>query len=142
MAIRKLFSLPVVAFAVGVLMAGCVQQPQPTAPKAVTEPQPTYLEHTIMFSGETLADIATWYTGKATNWQAIRDANPSVNPSRLRLSQVILVPRNLVVNDKPFTKAALKRLPNSKVPEAGPTPTATSDTSGGELNPIATPVPT
>ncbi len=137
MSYKQCAVLPLIALALGILFGGCAPQKQTTRPsqRPMNEPQPSYLEHTITFSGETLADIAAWYTGKATNWQAIRDANPSVRPDRLRLGQMILVPRTLVINDRPFTKAALKRNPN-KGGEMTPTP-APAD---GET--IAAPTPT
>ena len=58
----------------------------------------------ISYSGETLAVIAAWYTGRATNWQAIRDANPGLRPERLNLGQIIMIPGDLVVQPEPMPK--------------------------------------
>jgi len=148
---RKISVVPLVVLALAALLGGCVEQRPPSGPmpRAMNEPQPTYLEHTITFSGETLADIAAWYTGKATNWQMIRDANPNVKPNNLKLGQTILIPRSLVINDRPFTKTSLKRVP-SKTPEVSPTPgssdnepmPASTPASGPELGTPSEPVPT
>ena len=64
-----------------------------------------YYNHTITFSGETFGMIAAWYTGSSQNWMAIRDANPGIDPNRLRLGSVIKIPRALMQKDTPLTKA-------------------------------------
>ena len=79
-------------------------QKPPPAPTAAPTPEVSYLEHTIARSGETLGEIAAWYTGKGINWTLIRDANPGLKPDRLRLGQTVLIPRYLVVNERPFIK--------------------------------------
>lgn len=141
-----------VLFTLVMFAAGCApQQPQPNRP-AQTQPQPRYFEHTITFSGETLADIALWYTGKAANWSLIQGANPGLKPDRLRIGQKILIPQDLVVNERPFTKTSLKRAPQKNVsdqvkPEQTPAPSEepvspTATPIEEEPTPIATVVPT
>lgn len=92
-------------------LSGCPQQSSPgTQPQPeYSRPAPSYMEHTIVYSGETLAEIALHYTGRSTNWLAIQDANPGIRPERLRIGQTILIPRDLVVNDKPFVKTVSKK---------------------------------
>jgi hypothetical protein len=96
--------------------------PPPSNQKQNVAPQETYIEHTISYSGETLAEIAAWYTGRGSNWTAIRDANPSIRPDRLRLGQVILIPTNIVTNDKPFSRKASKKPKTEPTADANPTP--------------------
>jgi hypothetical protein len=139
MAHRKNSLARLALFALTAAIIGCAPQGGATHAGPVTnEPQPAYLEHTITFSGETLADIAAWYTGRATNWQVIRDANPNLKPNNLKLGQVVLIPRSIVVNEKPFTKNSLKRTP-AHAPEASPTPASTENEP--VPGPNATPAP-
>lgn len=89
------------------MLSGCNNRPAPVPPpKApVSEPEVAPdVEHRISYSGETLAVIAAWYTGRATNWQAIRDANPGLRPERLNLGQIIMIPGDLVVQHDPMPK--------------------------------------
>ena len=79
-------------------------QKGPTRPPP---PQEQYLFHTITYPGETLGVIAAWYTGTAQNWMLIRDANPDLDPARLRLGSVVRVPRRLVIKDTPLPKSAI-----------------------------------
>ncbi len=62
------------------------------------------VEHRVSFSGETLGIIAAWYTGKATNWLAIKNANPGLKPERINLGQTIIIPGDLVTERSPLTK--------------------------------------
>ncbi|MFM1848008.1 MAG: hypothetical protein RL417_1482 [Pseudomonadota bacterium] len=63
---------------------------------------PPYVPHTIAFQGETLGVIAKWYTGSANNWTAIAEANPGVDPRKLRIGQVINVPEAIAAKREPF----------------------------------------
>lgn len=89
------------------VLSGCNNRPAPVPPPKppVNEPEVTPdVEHRISYSGETLAVIAAWYTGRAANWQAIRDANPGLRPERLNLGQIIMIPGDLVVQHEPMPK--------------------------------------
>jgi hypothetical protein len=105
------FSLTLIVVVATLFLSGCPQQQtQRVQPSSEDyRPAPSYLEHTIVYSGETLAEIALHYTGRATNWMAIMDANPGIRPERLRIGQVILIPRQLVVNERPFVKTVSKK---------------------------------
>ncbi len=88
-------------------LAGCNRQPAPPPPPKAPMNEPEVapdVEHRISYSGETLAVIAAWYTGRAANWQAIRDANPGLRPQRLNLGQVVIIPGDLVVQHEPMPK--------------------------------------
>ena len=54
----------------------------------VTESEKT---HTVA-SGETLQDISRKYFGTTTKWREIAEANPDVNPNRMRVGQKIKIP--------------------------------------------------
>lgn len=93
------------------------------------------IEHRVSFSGETLALIASWYTGKSTNWTYIRDANPGLRPERINLGQVIRIPGHLVVQRSPmprrFLQDAVVRSP--KRPSSGNTESAESTKEAGAV---------
>lgn len=72
------------------------------------------LEHVIRYTGENLALISQWYTGRSANWPAILEANPGTVPTALRLGQVILIPKHLVIRDEPMPQSYVRP------PSAGP----------------------
>lgn len=67
-----------------------------------------FVEHTIRFTGETLALIAQWYTGSSTNWQSILENNPGVVPTALREGQVIRIPIDLAVKTDPLPESFVR----------------------------------
>lgn len=56
----------------------------------------THHLHTVSHRGETLSEIAQWYTGRASNWRALRQINELDEPRRLKIGQVVAVPRSLL----------------------------------------------
>ena len=74
-----------------------------SSPTSVEKP----LVHTIKYRGETLAAIASWYTGKRLNFVALQKANPSIEPTRMRIGQKILIPAKLVKRRDPLQKSSL-----------------------------------
>lgn len=91
-----------VLISVGLFLGAC--EKKPVAPPT---PQQQYLFHTISYPGETLGIIASWYTGNVQNWTVIRNANPELDPTKLRLGSVVRIPRGLVVKDAPLPKSAV-----------------------------------
>lgn len=84
----------------------CAKAPM-TSPQQETEPrspspQPAFLEHEVHHSGETLGKIAAWYTGNARNWKRLVEVNPHLKPNKIRLGQLIRIPSELVVQEKPM----------------------------------------
>jgi hypothetical protein len=146
--ISKIFISAFLIFGLTIAV-GCTNSSQAPAPSQnnIPTPQESYLEHTIAYSGETLAEIALWYTGKASNWTQIREANPSIRPDRLRLGQVILIPQNIITNDKPFTRRPSKKKTSEVIenptPKANsnPEPTATEAPSTDSPTPAPTEAP-
>ncbi len=74
----------------------------------VEELEIEFVEHTIRFTGETLALIAQWYTGSSTNWQRILESNPGVAPTALRKGQVIQIPIALAVKTDPLPESFVR----------------------------------
>jgi len=72
-------------------------------------PKPKYIEHVVRWKGETLAIIAKWYTGKFGNWKALVEANPHINPKRMRKGHIIRIPMELVKTQEPMPKSFVKR---------------------------------
>ena len=48
-----------------------------------------------------------WYTGTSRHWEAIRDANPTLDVRRIKLGQVIQIPLQFVKSQKPLTPKAV-----------------------------------
>jgi nucleoid-associated protein YgaU len=61
----------------------------PLRRRRTAEPENTY----VITSGDTLYDIAMQKYGDPTYVQAIREANPGLNPSRLRVGERIVLPK-------------------------------------------------
>ena len=79
------------ALAVGI--GGCQMRKATPSP---TEAQLNHVTHTVRAQGETLFAIAAWYTGQGLNWKLLVDANPGLNPNRMRIGETIHIPRKLV----------------------------------------------
>ena len=89
------------------LISACGSAPPPPPPEPVAE-APQVLEHTVRYPGETLGVIAKWYTGKSTNWNLLVEANPGLNPNRISIGDVINIPRDILVTEKPLKKSAVR----------------------------------
>lgn len=77
-----------------VFVAGC-QKPLPPPPEPIV-PAVQFHYHTVKYPGETLGSIAKWYTDDTSNWELILDANPGLDPRRIRLGDEIAIPEELV----------------------------------------------
>ncbi|WKZ57025.1 MAG: LysM domain-containing protein [Bdellovibrionota bacterium] len=104
MQFRSIFLVALMA--VTFAFAGCAKKGGPPP-----QPAPQYHAHTVTYSGETLAIIAKWYTGDSENWKAIANANPKVNPARMKIGTVLQIPMTLVKRTEP--------LPQKNIPRAG-----------------------
>jgi len=98
--------------------SGCVKKPPESRGPEDVQPQVTYIYHKVKYPGETLAVIAAWYTGVAKNWQIIQAHNPGMDVRRIRIGDVILIPRDLVVKETPlpaeFVQKAARRPPKTE----------------------------
>ena len=87
------------------LCALLVSSCAPRAPRP--PPRPAYFTHEIVYRGETLSVIASWYTGASQNWREIAAANPELNPHRLKPGMEIRIPRALVVREDSLPKSVV-----------------------------------
>lgn len=83
--------------------------------------KPEFIFHKVM-AGETLGSIARWYTGSESLWRKIAEDNPKLNPSRLRIGDIVKVSVSLATVHKeqpPYsTKSPKAAKKTSRVPEA------------------------
>jgi hypothetical protein len=82
------------------LNSGCSARRRVYEPRAVVEDVTVPIEHIIRYPGENLGLVSAWYTGKASNWEAIADANPGLDPNRLRVGDLIIIPAELVIRSQ------------------------------------------
>ena len=105
------------------LLACSSKQPEPLDPLA------NMLQHQVRYQGETLGLISGWYTGKSLNWVQIKSANPGLDVNRIKIGDVILIPRGLLKKTEPFTKDYVSK----SVPKAVlPTTEISSESEGKE----------
>lgn len=125
---REIFAL-IIIIASCVFVTACNKPSTPPSAEPVVVQEPD-IEHTVRYPGETLAVISKWYTGRATNWNAIMDNNPGLRPERINLGQMIMIPRALVVEERPMPRDFVKSVSTSKsavtesvdsAPEVAPT---------------------
>ena len=77
-----------------------VKEPQPISPPI--PPEVKYYTHTVKWSGETIIRLSRWYTGSGNNWIRLIEANPSIDPRRIKIGDTILIPENLLVTRDPL----------------------------------------
>ena len=68
---------------------------RPEAEKEETTPLPNNLNirlHTVQ-SGQTLSNIAYQYYGSATQWPKILNANPTIDPNKLKPGTKLTIPK-------------------------------------------------
>jgi len=63
-----------------------------------------YFVHTVKWSGETLADVAQWYTGEIKNQEQLVDLNPYVNPDKITVGSEVIIPVSLLKTREPLPK--------------------------------------
>jgi len=99
--------------------------PEPVKPQPKEEvkapppppPEPAYIEHVVRWQGETLSLISKWYTGKFSNWKIIAEANPDLNPKRMRKGNIIKIPKELLRTQKPMPKSYVDKFYKKKEEE-------------------------
>lgn len=97
-------TLFVILLSSGIISCAKKQVAEPYEVVPIEETKPEDLTHKVSFSGETLAMIANWYTGKSSHWKLIKEANPKIKPEKIALGQEIIIPGKLVVQRNPLTK--------------------------------------
>ena len=117
-----------------------LEKPPPPVPRKVQPPQATgsapvipeappaadHFTHEIKWAGENLILIARWYTGDGNNWLRLVDANPSIDPRRIKIGDSILIPVSLLKTREPMPISVISRRPaiqkNPPAPSAAPAP--------------------
>jgi len=79
--------------------------PVPPPPK-----EPTYFIRTVTWPNESLSIIAAWYTGQIDNWKILVEANPEVDPSRIRIGDKVRIPEGLLKTREPMTQEFVESL--------------------------------
>jgi len=76
---------------------------RPQLSPSLTSPQAGAQQIHVVESGETLTSIASQYYGNGNKFKLILDANPGLNPNRLKLGAKLIIPaaRETVINDAP-----------------------------------------
>jgi len=90
-----------------------VEKPAPVM--NVPEPEPDFT-HIVTWPGESLSVIATWYTGRVTNWRAIAAANPQLDPNRIFIGDTVVIPKELLVTTKDMPEAFVNRFTGHSKP--------------------------
>ncbi|MHC4209037.1 MAG: LysM peptidoglycan-binding domain-containing protein [Planctomycetota bacterium] len=65
--------------------------PRPAFPEAAAAPEPGYVDYAVR-EGDSMWTIADRWLGEGSRWSLIADANPAIDPDRLRVGQRIRVP--------------------------------------------------
>ena len=70
--------------------------------RSLPPPEVKYLNHQIKWPGENLSLIARWYTGSANNWVRLVESNPGIDPQRIKIGDLILIPEVLLKTRRPM----------------------------------------
>jgi hypothetical protein len=65
--------------------------------------------HSVRWSGESMSLIAKWYTGAFKNWRKLAQANPRLNPNRIKIGNVIVIPPALLKTKEPLPQKVAAR---------------------------------
>lgn len=79
------------------LLSACVPAYEDPAPKVEGE----FLVHVVHSSGETIKQLAKWYTGSEDGVAAIRRANKGISSGELKKGRKVFIPITLVVQTEP-----------------------------------------
>ena len=71
----------------------------------------SYRIHEIRYPGETLGEIAEWYTGSAANWRRILNDNGFIKTKSLGFGDKIRINENLMIKTTRMPKSFVKRKP-------------------------------
>jgi len=63
-----------------------------------------YFIHTAQWPGETLADVALWYTEDSKNRKKLAALNPNVNPNKIAAGSKVAIPVRLLKTREPLPK--------------------------------------
>jgi len=89
------------------LAIGCAKQaaPPPEPPPPPAPPPDPYFVYRVEHDGDTLGEIARWYTGKYGNWQILtKPVNADLTEccAKLEIGREVKIPRHLVIRTDPM----------------------------------------
>lgn len=69
--------------------------------------------HKVKYRGESIGILAEWYTGDITNWQKVVAINKNIDPEKIEIGDIILIPKELIIRKESLTEefCALKNKP-------------------------------
>ena len=129
---KRTFSFPSVLLLVAIsvclaCLTGCAMFGE-TGGQA-EEATPDVYVHTVEWPGETLPMIAQWYTGNKDNGKVLAKTNPGIAADRLVVGDQVLIPLELVKNNKSMPKEFLatfsakdRAAPKKASPKTKPVP--------------------
>ena len=132
--VRVLVTASLMTFVAGVLPA-CEQGGSPRPNGADHRSSATETFQHVVQPGETLGIIADWYTGRSSNWKQIVDVNPGLRPERMRVGQIVLIPRSILIKDTPIPKgysSAKKKSAPANTTGVDASPSEADNDSGSE----------
>lgn len=109
----------------GACVRGVPPAHTPPAPKIIRgipaekTPEPSSYVHSVRWPTESLSLIARWYTGSASNWRMIARNNPTLDPNRLAIGDVVSIPLGKMTTGRPMPHAFLPA-PASQVRHSPP----------------------
>jgi hypothetical protein len=94
--------------------AGAKVQAPPAVQQALPAPPPpkvpTYFIRTVTWPNESISIIAGWYTGQIDNWKILVEANPELDPTRIRIGDKVRIPEDLLKTREPMPQAFVESL--------------------------------
>jgi hypothetical protein len=82
-------------------------------------PAPTFFVHAVKFRGQTLGQIAEWYTGSADNWRKIAPVNEDLSPPnvQLKIGTEVKIPTEILVRQDPLPRPRRRRAASTRSTE-------------------------
>lgn len=71
--------------------------------------------HTVKWSDETFVIISKWYTGSTEHSEDLINANPTVNPEKLYVGNLIFIPKPLLQHTKELPRKYVDNFHKKKV---------------------------
>jgi len=93
---------------------------EPLPQKMAAKYTSAYFAYTVADPGETLADVAHWYTGSPENWKTLASANPKLNPDKLQVGAEIFIPAKLLKTREPKPRSSSPEVTPEKQKEIQP----------------------
>ena len=89
-------------------LLGCVSSRTGTASSPGWGPfRPSTFKHEVKYEGETLGQIASWYTGDQENWREIAKWNADINPKAMRVGTIVEIPESMIVRRDDLPRRAV-----------------------------------